>query len=129
MARVNMDLVGPLDVDESAMSVVITGGTGQARAILKEVIFGAIEGAGFQNVDYIPDHREQMPCENVTTLLEECKALNPEIFETQITVEAARLLYEPEIPNQEAWDKITQAPRADGTRMIEIQGGITKIHF
>lgn len=130
MAQLNMDLIGPLDVGEDAMSVVITGGTDRARWVAKEVVFGALEGAGFKHVDYIPDHKEQMPSENVTTLLQECEALNPEIFETAITVESARIAYEPDIPNEAAWNRITNPSNPDSpVRSIEIQGGVTTIHF
>lgn len=130
MAQLNMDLVGPLDVGEDALSIVITGGTERARWVVKEVVFGALEGGGFEHVDYIPDHKEQMPSENVTTLLEECRLLNPEIFTTSITVETARQAFEPDIPNEAAWTRITNPSPPDGPiRAIEIQGGLTTIRF
>ena len=122
MPHINMDIVGPLDDGEDHMSVIITGGHWKARVVAKEVVFGALEGAGFAHVDYIPDHKEQMPSENVTTLLEECRILNPELFDTTITVETANTLYEPDAPNLAAWEKAQITPSHGEAKSIEFDG-------
>jgi hypothetical protein len=122
MPQLNMDLMGPLDVGEDQMSVVITGGHWKARSVAKEVVFGALEGAGFAHVDYIPDHKEQMPSMNVTSLLEECRILNPELFDTHITVETAEKLFEPDGVNQLAWEHAQQGPSNGEVKSIEIDG-------
>jgi hypothetical protein len=116
------------DVDERHMNVLITGGKEGDRNVVQDVIFNALEGAGFRNLAYMPNSGGEMPSAEVKTLLDAIKEENPGFFNTHISIESAeRAGYEVvDVPNEEAWDRITTHSSPDRKIKMEVgNNGIT----
>jgi hypothetical protein len=124
-----------------AMSVVVTGGDAETRLAVKNVIFNALEGAKFRELNYIPEDIPYQlgddamelsePVEDSRSLLEMCAQANPLFFFTDITIESAPTLLVPDNPvNAQAWDRITTHSSPGSKIKMEVgkDGGLV-IHF
>lgn len=89
------DSLNALDVHDSRMDVLITGGKDTERALVQDVIFNALEGAGFRNLLYMPNaYGHETPSMEVKTLLDAMKESNPDIFDREIVIEQAWRAYD-----------------------------------
>lgn len=98
------DIAGPDPSYVGAMAVTVTGGTAEDRLAVKNVIFNALEGRKFREVNYVEEDipysfaREvgeiNEPVEHDESLLSMCVELNPLLFYTSITLESAPSLLE-----------------------------------
>lgn len=100
--KFNDNIKGPDPSYVGAMSVVITGGSSDDRLAVKSVIFNALEGAKFREVDYIKEevtpeplgpHQAPTvvvsePVQHVESLLDAMVEMNPLLFYTSITLES-----------------------------------------
>ena len=119
------------DVDEQHMNVLVTGGNENGRAVVQDVIFNALEGAGFRNLVYMPNSIDDRPSAEVKTLLDAITEENPEFFNTHISIESARHAgYDVvPVPNTEAWDRITTHSSPNSKIKMEIDDGALTIRF
>lgn len=85
--KLNPCLSGTFEVDDSNLNLLITGGTTDTRALVQDIVFNALEGAGFRNLDYVVGGLAEEPTPDVQSLLDAMKDQNPHLFETRISIE------------------------------------------
>jgi hypothetical protein len=142
--KLNDEIKGPDPSYVDAMSVVVTGGTPEDRLAVKSVIFNALEGAEFRQVNYLLEdvpyairevggqyNQVIEPVEDARSILEMCAELNPLLFYTSITLESHPSLaasgHVPEEVRQGRWpeDEQVQKPAAnDSVREVVIEGTV-----
>lgn len=111
------------DVNDEHMNVLITGGKENDRAVLQDVIFNALEGAGFRNLAFMPTSAGDMPSTEVKSMLDAIQEENPDFFNMQISIESARRAGEERGAPPEAWERALKVPHG-GVEMI-VDGKIT----
>lgn len=94
-----------------AMAVTVTGGSPEDRLAVKSVIYNALEGARFREVEYIKEDVPYSfgdvvglinePVEHAESLLGMCAEFNPLLFHTSIVVESAPCLLQSGIAPEE----------------------------
>lgn len=118
--KVNEDLEA-LNVHDKRMNVLVTGGKEDDRALIQDVIFNALEGAGFRGLYYEANAYSAEPPMEVKSILDAMKEQNPAFFDMPITIETAKRVYDTEggtiteacdfpeeVPNNEAWQRVTR---------------------
>lgn len=137
--KVNASLEA-LNVHDNQMNVLITGGKDDDRAVVQDVIFNALEGAGFRNLSYEPNGYSTEPPMEVKSVLDAIKEQNPDFFNMPISIEGARRVYDTDgglvmeprdfpPPNAEAWDRITTYASKDSSIKMELSNGGLMIRF
>jgi hypothetical protein len=139
--KVNSDLEA-LNVNDNQMSVLVTGGKEDDRAVIQDVIFNALEGAGFRGLSYEANAYSAEPPMEVKSILDALKEQNPAFFDMPITIESARRVYDTDqgnvtnprdfpkdVPNNDAWDRVTTYTAPGSKIKMELADGALVIRF
>lgn len=110
--RLNDNVEGPAIGVVDSMSVVVSGGNAATRLAVKNVIFNALEGSRFREVEYVseitpqgcvlaaipddggPPMQINEPVEDAESLLQVIVRTNPLLFHTPIKIESHQSLLE-----------------------------------
>lgn len=140
--------VDAIAVHDNRMCVTISGGKDDDRAVLQDVIFNALEGAGFRSLDYAANAYSNTPAPEVKSMLDAMKESNPGFFDMDITVETVDRIYDTNnglikypdeveayqsMPDPEetraAWERAQRTAANEPLKTVEIIGGNVVIRF